>query len=129
MVKRVLVVDDESFSRTVIVATLRVHGFHCIEAKHGDDALRLLNKENFTCDLILTDLRMPVCNGIEFIKKIQSGKEAPESTKDIPIIVLSAEEGAMIDEAVELGISGYFIKKEPVEVLVPKLKQLLGLVD
>ena len=111
MVKRVLVVDDEPMSRLVIVHTLKLHGLHCIEAEHGNDALELLNKENFTCDLILTDLRMPVCNGIEFINKIQSGKQAPESAKDIPIIVLSAEEGAMIDEAVELGISGYLLRR------------------
>ncbi|MGB2173154.1 MAG: response regulator, partial [Porticoccaceae bacterium] len=77
----------------------------------------------------LTDLRMPVCNGIEFIKAIREGKKIPRVSKDIPIIVLSAEEGEMVDEAIKLGVSGYFIKKEPVDILVPKLKQLLGMVN
>lgn len=129
MDKRVLVVDDESFSRTIIVATLKAHGLYCEEAEHGEHAITKLNDENFKCDLILTDLRMPVCNGIEFIKAIREGKKAPKVSKDIPIIVLSAEEGEMVDEAIELGVSGYFIKKEPVDVLVPKLKQLLGMVN
>jgi DNA-binding NarL/FixJ family response regulator len=46
-------------------------------------------------------------------------------SRDIPIVVLSAEEGEMVDSSISLGISGYFIKKEPIDKLIPKLKQLL----
>ena len=125
MNKTVLVVEDESLSRTIIMATLKAHGLYCIEAENGKEALDLLNEVE--CELILTDLRMPVMNGLDFIKVIRDGIHSPKICPDIPIIVLSAEEGEMVDAAVALGISGYFIKKEPVDVLVPKLKELLGL--
>ena len=77
------------------------------------------------CDLILTDLRMPVLNGLELIKAVREGKTSSQINQDVPIVVLSAEEGEMVNSALELGISGYFIKKEPIDKLIPKLKQLL----
>jgi len=77
------------------------------------------------CDLILTDLRMPVLNGLELIKAIREGKASSKINQGVPIVVLSAEEGEMVNSALELGISGYFIKKEPIDKLIPKLKQLL----
>jgi CheY-like chemotaxis protein len=123
MEKTILVVEDEKLSRTIILATLEAHGLHCMSAKDGQEALNLLGIMAF--ELILTDLRMPVLNGLELIKAIRNGEIPHRVSRDIPIVVLSAEEGEMIDSAISLGISGYFIKKEPIDKLIPKLKQLL----
>ena len=123
MNKTILVVEDEKLSRAIILATLEAHGFNCISAKDGQEALNIIS--TMKCDLILTDLRMPVLNGLELIKAIRGGKKILNISHEIPIVVLSSEEGNMIDSAITLGISGYFIKKEPIDKLIPKLKKLL----
>jgi DNA-binding NarL/FixJ family response regulator len=43
----------------------------------------------------------------------------------IPIVVLSAEAGEMLERALKLDIAGYFIKSSSIETLIPKLKDLL----
>jgi CheY-like chemotaxis protein len=65
MKKTILVVEDEKLSRKLIVGTLINHGFECLTAENGQYALDIL--ENNHCDLILTDLKMPIMDGIEFI--------------------------------------------------------------
>ena len=72
---------------------------------------------------------MPILNGLELISAIRNGEREPRIRRDIPIVVLSAEKGQMIDAAVDLGISSYFIKKEPIDNLVPRLKELLDIPD
>jgi len=103
---------------------LKAHGLCCIEAKDGEEALNALSIVQ--CDLILTDLRMPNINGLQLIQTIREREKIDKVSKNKPIVVLSAEEGEMLDEAIALGVSGYFIKSKPIDILVPKLKQLLG---
>lgn len=64
---RVLLVDDEAAVRGTLRAVLESQGYTCEEAEHGVAALALLEQEHF--DLIITDNRMPVLNGIEFLKQ------------------------------------------------------------
>lgn len=123
--KTILVVEDEPLSRLIISKTLINHGFNCVEAEHGHDALdKLMHLEE--CHLILTDLRMPICNGLELIEYIRNG-ESPNTDPNVDIVVLSAEEGKMVDKAKDLGISGHFIKKEPIDTFIPYIRKLLGL--
>lgn len=63
---RVLLVDDEAAVRGTLRAVLESQGYDCEEAEHGAAALTWLEKEQF--DLIITDNRMPVLNGVEFLK-------------------------------------------------------------
>ena len=65
MKKTILVVEDERLSRKLIAGTLINHGLECLTAENGQYALDIL--ENNHCDLILTDLRMPIMDGVEFI--------------------------------------------------------------
>lgn len=64
---RVLLVDDEAAVRGTLRAVLESQGYECDEAEHGVAALALLEQEHF--DLIITDNKMPVLNGIEFLKQ------------------------------------------------------------
>lgn len=123
MDKTILVIEDERLSRSLILGTLKKHGLQYKDAKNGIEALKHLRSSEF--GLILTDLRMPVLDGIELIKAIREGSIPLKVSRDIPIVVLSAEEGEMVDCAKSHGISECFIKKEPIDILVPKLKQLL----
>ena len=121
MKKTILVVEDERLSRKLIAGTLINHGFECLTAENGQYALDIL--ENNHCDLILTDLRMPIMDGIEFIGAYR--ERETEGGHKIPIVVLSAEEGEMLERALKLDIAGYFIKSSSIENLIPKLKDLL----
>ena len=123
MRRTILVVEDELLSRIVIVAILESHGLKCIAAENGQQALELLTISH--CDLILTDLTMPVVDGLEFIRIVRK-REKLTGNKPIPIVVLSAEKGEMINAAEEIGISDYFIKSITIEKLIPKLRYLLG---
>jgi CheY-like chemotaxis protein len=129
MKKTILVVEDERLSRKLIAGTLINHGFECLTAENGQYALDIL--ENNQCDLILTDLRMPIMDGVEFIRAFRERETEGNHKADInnqhkiPIVVLSAEEGEMLERAFKLDIAGYFIKSSSIETLIPKLKDLL----
>lgn len=124
MKRTILVVEDELLSRTVIVATLQSYGFNCIAAENGQQALELLTLN--PCDLILTDLNMPIVDGVEFIRIVRQREALIGDKKPIPIVVLSAQRGEAINATVELGISEYFIKSVSFDKLVAKLQYLLG---
>ena len=122
MKRTILVVEDERLSRIVIVATLESYGLNCIASENGQQALELLTIRH--CDLILTDLKMPVVDGLELIKIVRK-REKLIGHKPIPIVVLTAEkDDRNITE--ELGINDFFIKSISIDKLVPKLKHLLG---
>lgn len=66
MPKRILVVDDQKSIRALLSNIFKVAGYDVIEAEDGSKALDILSSGK-QVDLIITDLNMPVMNGIEFI--------------------------------------------------------------
>ena len=88
MALNVLVVDDSSVMRSIVIRTLRMSGLQLNEihqAENGRQALEELG--NHWIDLILVDLNMPVMNGIEMIESVRQTAELA----DLPIIVVSTE--------------------------------------
>lgn len=82
---KILVVDDNDTIRSLARTTLELLGGHeVLEASNGREALGQLN--GGPCDLILTDLDMPVMTGPELIGQIR----ASEIHSGMPIIVLTA---------------------------------------
>ncbi|MEA5570040.1 CHASE2 domain-containing protein [Calothrix sp. UHCC 0171] len=66
---KILIVDDQSENRSLIVNLLVPIGFHCYEAINGEDAL--IQAEQFKPDLIICDLAMPRMNGFEFTRALK----------------------------------------------------------
>jgi DNA-binding NarL/FixJ family response regulator len=62
--KTSLVVDDEPSVRNFIIAVLQSDGFQTIEAQNGDQALELIRKLGTGVDLVVSDIRMPLMDGI-----------------------------------------------------------------
>ena len=118
--KSLLVVDDSATMRQLLCMTLtRVEGItpeNITEAFDGEDALDKVRTGNF--DLVLTDIRMPRMDGLQFIQAVRS--EMKDSK--LPIIIISTK-GA--DEDVKLGMSlgasGYLSKP----ISMPQLKELV----
>ena len=108
--RKILIVDDEQNIRRMLIRVLSPEGFIVKEAVNGLDALKRLEKENYS--LILLDLKMPVLNGIETLKKIR------EFDLNLPVIMMSAY--GSIPEAVEamkLGALDYLTKPFDIEEL------------
>jgi two-component system chemotaxis response regulator CheY len=105
MAKTILIVDDSESIREIVSFTLENEGYKVLVAEDGQDAMKFLDKGPI--DLILTDLHMPVMNGIEFIKAVRNNPEF----KSVPILFLTTEsQTAKKMEAKEAGATGWIIK-------------------
>ena len=105
---RALIVDDSSVMRKIVERCLRQAGMdlgQVQEASNGAEALALVNGNQF--DLILSDINMPVMDGLEFVRHV---KEV-ESAKNTPIVMITTEGGEKhVMEALSLGAKGYIRK-------------------
>jgi CheY-like chemotaxis protein len=116
---RLLLVDDMEALRFALGGVLRLYGFDVCEAVDGRDALERINR--FRPQLVLTDLMMPVMDGVELIRHLIA---APE-TASIPILVLTAnttDEAA--DSAREAGAIEVFAKPVDLPHLVRRLREV-----
>lgn len=109
--KRIMIIDDSEFSRTLIRAKLKRSGYSalCVPESSIEAwdmiANSVLSDEPY--DLIITDLNMPGLDGMELISKI---KEDPLS-ESLKIIVISADADQKVIEIVRsLGASAYIVK-------------------
>ena len=101
---KLLFVEDEIGLVNIISDTLRKLKVDFITAENGQVALEKF-KEN-DIDLIITDINMPVMNGLDLIKNIRE-----ELHSNIPIIIMSAHtEPEYIKSAEALGITDYLLK-------------------
>jgi two-component system chemotaxis response regulator CheY len=105
MAKKVMIVDDSPVMRQMVSFTLREAGFEVLEAENGQDALTKLNGQKL--DLILTDLNMPVMDGLTFIR---SARGLP-ATAYIPILMLTTESQVeKKQEGRQAGATGWIVK-------------------
>jgi two-component system chemotaxis response regulator CheY len=121
---RALIVDDSSVMRKIVERCLRQAGLDLTqvhEASNGVEALALMNENQF--DLVLSDINMPVMDGLEFVKQVQQ----IESAKGTPIVMITTEGGERhVVEALSLGAKGYirkpFTPDQVKEHVVPLLR-------
>ncbi len=78
---KVLVVEDQFLVMQTVTAQLQRLGMEVATARHGEEAWEILQRETF--NLVVTDLSMPVMNGIELAKRIR------EKFPDLPIILMT----------------------------------------
>lgn len=124
MAYNMLIVDDSSTTRAIIAKTLKLTKIPIGElymASNGKEALGLLNKE--WIDIVLTDINMPVMNGIEMIKKMAEDG----LLKTIPVVVISTEGSkTRIKELKSKGISAYIRKPFTPEKLNEVINDIMG---
>ena len=118
--RKVLIVDDSVSMRQMVGFTLRQGGYEVIEAEHGQDALNKLS--GAAVDLILTDLNMPVMDGITLIQNVR--KQPAHKSK--PILMLTTEGLAAKKEQVKAaGATGWIVKPFDPEKLLQTLAKVL----
>jgi two-component system response regulator (stage 0 sporulation protein F) len=102
---QVLIVEDEQLLNEAYSRVLAAANISLLRAYNGKEAMELLKKNK--PDIILLDLRMPVMDGIEFLKKLDPKQNLPEAK----IIVFSNyDDQREIDEAFSLGAMHYMLK-------------------
>ena len=112
--KPVLVVDDEAIVRESIRDWLKDAGYEVGVAESGEEALKLIQKQNF--GVMILDLRLPGMNGIDVLKKVKVLKP------DIKSIVITAYPTMLTqEEATKLGAIDYLVKP----VFPDKLEELI----
>jgi two-component system, chemotaxis family, chemotaxis protein CheY len=118
--QKVLIVDDFSTMRKIVRNILKEIGFSDIsEANDGSDALKILRHEKI--GLVVTDWNMPRMNGLELLKNMR----ANEATKDIPVLMVTAEGlKENIIAAVHAGVDNYVVKPFTAEIIKEKIEQI-----
>lgn len=108
MKKRVLIVEDDKFFRFAVKKVIHwdTYGFEIVgEAVHGAAALEFLERQ--AAEVVITDMSMPVMNGIELTKALK------EKYPDILIIALSAyDDFEFVKESMKLGAQDYILKQD-----------------
>ena len=102
---KVLIVEDDTDLNSAYQLILSSAGHNIMSAENGRDALDVVKKQGDP-DIILLDLRMPVMDGIEFLKSYHAPKH-PDTT----IVVFSNYDAQKeVDEAYRLGAHRYVLK-------------------
>lgn len=115
-----LIVDDAATMRQMVSFTLKQGGYEVVEAVHGQDALNKLQSN--TVDLIITDLNMPVMDGITLIQNV---RKMP-AMKSKPILMLTTEGlAAKKEQGKAAGASGWIVKPFDPEKLLQTLAKVL----
>src|SRR5215213_6313172 len=83
--RHILLVEDNKALRASIAEILDFGGYKVTEAKNGEEALTIL-MENPPVNLILTDLEMPIMNGLEFIMELR------KRNINIPFVIISSND-------------------------------------
>ena len=118
-----LVVEDSPMMRQLLVFALsRIRNLRVTEADDGVDGLRKLAASRF--DIIITDINMPIMDGLKLVKRVRSDPVH----KDTPIIIITTE-GAEEDRqrALALGANAYITKPIQAPQVIAKVKELLGI--
>jgi two-component system chemotaxis response regulator CheY len=117
----VLTVDDSSSVRVAIRIALSGAGYTVSEAENGADGIAKANANNF--DLIVTDLNMPVMDGLTMIEQLRRNP----AHAGVPIVFLTTESDAdMKARAKAAGATGWLTKPFDADQLVRIVKKVLG---
>ncbi|HNW81900.1 MAG TPA: response regulator [bacterium] len=124
MNRTILIVDDSATLRASVNFVLTDAGFDIIQAKNGEEGLDKLEESKrlgIKIDMIISDINMPVMDGITFIKEVKKG-----DFRFVPILILTTEsENAKKMEGKAAGASGWLVKPFKPEQLVWVVKKFV----
>jgi len=121
MARNVLVVDDEHLIRQIISIILKSAGYKVVEAVSGNDAFSKMTGRDFA--LVITDLRMPGMDGIEFIKQLRS----ESAYRSVPVIMLTSEFSDFKKSEAEIaGVSEWIVKPFIRQQLLQSVRKFMG---
>ena len=121
MSKTILTIDDSASIRQMVAMTLSGAGLKVIEAGNGAEGLAKATSE--TVHAVITDLNMPVMNGLEFLKKFR----AHPAGRGVPVILLTTEsDDELKRQARESGATGWIVKPFKQDQLLAVVRKVTG---
>ena len=115
--KRVIIIDDDVDIRTMASRVLELEGFAVLQARNGDEGLRLMREKTF--DLVLLDLRMPGRDGWSVLEEMK----ADPDLSGIPVVMFaSSGDRFQVEKAKSRGVQIYLEKP----LSVTRLKESVG---
>jgi two-component system chemotaxis response regulator CheY len=120
---RALIVDDSSVMRKIVERSLRQAGLEpmaVLEAGNGVEGLDQLKAQQV--DLILTDINMPLMDGLEFLRQLRAQELAP----GVPVVMITTESSEEhVKEAILSGAQGYIRKPFTAEQVKERVLPLI----
>ena len=118
--KSCLIVDDYNTARNIIKKSLLELGFNVIEAENGEQALSIIT--NKSLDLVISDYKMPIKNGLELLEQIRND----DVLNNIPFILMLIEPYEhIISSAKSMGVNEYLVKPFDVFTLSKVIDKVL----
>lgn len=117
---RVLTVDDSRTMLAMLHHTLSGAGYEVLQADDGQKGLDVLKGEDV--DVVITDINMPVMDGIEFIKNVRASGDY----QSLPILILTTETSQeKRDMGRSAGGTGWIVKPFDPEKLISVLQRVV----
>lgn len=122
MTKKILLIEDDQFTRELYLDVFSANGFEMDSAPDGEAGLVKAKEGGY--DLILLDVMMPKLDGLGVLKGLKAS--SPKKTNGPIILLTNLAHDPVVKEALETGAKGYLVKAEynPDELL-EKLKAYL----
>jgi two-component system chemotaxis response regulator CheY len=118
---RILIVDDSASMRNMVATTLQTAGHQIKDAADGQQALNTAQGDSF--DVVITDLNMPVMNGIDLVRNLRG----LSSYKYTPILLLTTESSMdKKSEGKSAGATGWLVKPFNPEKLLQTVNRVLS---
>ena len=122
-ISKVLILEDDAFQRRFLQLYLEGAGYEVEYGGNGQEGIKILN-ESGPFDLIMSDLKMPIMNGMEFLIEVKKHK----SLSDIPVVLLTKINNKKIREKAESLGAYHFMEKpftnEKISQVIKTLKQV-----
>src|SRR5687768_17535606 len=119
--KRILICDDDPAILRVLQVNLEVEGYETLLAHHGEEALEVATAEH--PDLVILDIMMPRMDGYQTCNALK----AQDSTKDIPVVFLSAKaQDADIEKGKSYEVEDYLTKPFDPDTLIEVVERVLS---
>ena len=104
---RILIADDEESMRSLVARAIGMDGHDTVTAEDGAEALEILTREKGAFDLLLTDIQMPVMDGIETTRRIAAD---PALARVRVVILTNYGLDEYVFNALRAGAAGFLVK-------------------
>jgi len=121
--QKVLIVDDDRDARELLAEILSLNDIRCLTAAGGNSAMELIRTRE-SISLLITDLRMAPCDGLDLIRRVRDSDRA-----SLPIIIVSGDANVRdAIDAMHLSVLDFLLKPINTKHLLKLVKKELGMV-
>lgn len=121
--QKVLIVDDDRDARELLAEILSLNDIRCLTAAGGNSAMELIRTRE-SISLLITDLRMAPCDGLDLIRRVRDSDRA-----SLPIIIVSGDANVRdAIDAMHLSVLDFLLKPINTKQLLKLVKKELGMV-